>query len=274
MDIDDFRCLRRGNSLFCLDKKDTALLAPIEHRNGKKRRALLLIHGFTSTPAVFRTLIPSLSFYDAIVCPVLPGHAHNLEAFARAKAAEWLLLAEQYGKILTQEFEHVDVLGLSLGGLLACHLSNRFNINHLYLLAPALDLRLPLDRTLRFTKFLNWLGFKEIRSFAGNLYTDLHCEIAYRKLPLTSIIEIFTLIKQFQFITPHCPTDLFLGCHDLVVSSWRVAARFANKKDATIHWLANSAHVIPLDGDIEKIIACMKQNCANQEQEASRICSR
>ncbi|CEK12084.1 alpha/beta hydrolase [Legionella hackeliae] len=260
MNIDDFRAMRRGIQLFALDKKDEAILAPIEHRSGQRKSGLLLLHGFTSTPAVFREMLPSLSFYDAVICPVLPGHAEDLNAFANVKAEAWLKAAEQSCQLLVNEFEQVDVLGLSLGGVLACHLSNQFNLHHLYLLAPALDLRLPIEKVLRLAKFLTRLGFREVRGLSGDLYTDQHCEIAYRKLPLTAIIEIFNLIKQFSFNLPNCPTDVFLGCHDKVVSSWQVAARFANKDNVNIHWLSNSAHVIPLDGDIENIIACMKEH--------------
>lgn len=260
MNIDDFRAMRRGIPLFALDKKDAAILAPIERRSGEKKRALLLLHGFTSTPAVFRVMLPSFSFYDAVICPVLPGHADNLQAFAQVKAEAWLTTAVQSCELLVNEFEQVDVLGLSLGGILACYLSNQFKLHHLYLLAPALDLRLPIEKILKLARLLTCLGFQEVRGLSGDLFTNQHCEIAYRKLPLTAIIEIFNLIKQFSFNLPDCPTDVFLGCHDKVVASWRVAARFANQEHVTIHWLSNSAHVIPLDGDIENIIACMKEH--------------
>ncbi|KTC76967.1 alpha/beta hydrolase [Legionella brunensis] len=265
MDIDDFRAMRRGIPLFALNRKDESLIAPIDRRNGKKRRALLLIHGFTSTPAVFRAMLPSFSFYDAVICPVLPGHAENLQAFANVKGEAWVTAVEQSCELLINEFEQLDVLGLSLGGILACHLSNCFPLHHLYLLAPALDLKLPLEKTLKLAKILNWLGFQEVRGLSGNLYTNQHCEIAYRKLPLSSIIEVFNLIRQFPFTPPNCPTDVFLGCHDKVVDSWRVAARFANQDNVTIHWLSNSAHVIPLDGDIDSVIACVKNNFAADE---------
>ncbi|WED43050.1 alpha/beta hydrolase [Legionella cardiaca] len=258
MNIDDFRCIRRGTSLFALNKRDSSLIGPINHRNGKRQRALLLLHGFTSSPAVFRAMLPYFSFYDAVICPVLPGHGEDLQIFARVKAEAWVTAAEQSCELLINEFEQVDVLGLSLGGVLACHLSNCFPIHHLYLLAPALDLRVPLEKTLKLARLLNWLGFQELRGLGGNLYTDQYYEITYRKLPLTSLIEIFNFIKQFPFVPPSCPTDVFLGCHDKVVSSWRVATRFSNRENVAVHWLSNSAHVIPLDGDIESVIACMK----------------
>ncbi|NSL18021.1 alpha/beta fold hydrolase [Tatlockia micdadei] len=263
MNIDAFRCMRQGKQLFTLSQQDAFLLAPIEQRNDKTHRALLLLHGFSSTPAVFRLLLPSLVlYYDAVLCPVLVGHGENLDSFAKVKANDWLAQTEETCEILLDQFAEVDVMGLSLGGILACHLSAKFSLHHLYLLAPALDLRLGLNHAVKLAKTLSWLGFRKVRAAAGNLYTSENYEIAYRQLPLSTIIEMLTLVQQFQFTVPTCPTDLFLGCHDLVVSSWRVADRFAEKDHINIHWLPNSAHVLPLDGDQSIILSCVKQNSA------------
>ena len=53
------------------------------------------------------------------------------------------------------------------------------------------------------------------------------------------------------------PTDLFLGSFDEVVDSEQVAKRFFNAPQCNIHWLQNSAHVLPLDNDVNAIIDCM-----------------
>ena len=263
MDRDAFRCMRRGVQISTLSKKESTHLAPIEKRGSKNHRALFLLHGFSSTPAVFRLLLPGFSdSYDAVFCPVLAGHAETLDSFAKTKSNEWILQVEQAYEDLTKHYEQVDVLGLSLGGILACHLSTRFDLHHLYLLAPAIDLQLTVNYFLKLAKVLHWLGFRKIRSAAGNLYSTPHYEIAYRQLPLTTIIELLSLVQQFQFNPPTCPTDLFLGCHDEVVSSWRVADRFADKANINIHWLPNSAHVLPLDGDANVILSCIQQNLA------------
>lgn len=260
MNIDDFRCMRRGVQLSTLNKNELSLVAPVEQRTNKKQRALLLFHGFSSSPAVYRRLIAALDCYDAIICPALLGHASDLASFSVVKTKDWFLQAEQTYKQMNAEFEQVDVMGLSLGGLLACHLSKQFTLRQLYLLAPALDLQLAIKPTLYLAKTLYWLGFRYIPSAAGDLYASKFCEIAYRQLPLQIIIELLSTIRQFQFSVPSCPTDLFLGRHDKVVSSWQVAERFANHDKVTIHWLENSAHVLPLDGDLANIIACIKKN--------------
>lgn len=261
MNLDDLRYARRGESLALVEEKDIPLISTIDIRSKKKEKALLLLHGFTSTPAVFRTLIPALSFYDAIYAPVLPGHASSLADFAQTKSGAWLQKAEESALNLLGEYKKLDVMGLSLGGLLAVYLSEKFPLNHLYLLAPALELELSVKRYLSLLYCLNKLGFSEIRGFAGNLYTNTETEIAYRQLPIKSVIELFEMIDNVQGNFPpiKCPTDIFFGCHDHVVASLNIAERLEKEANITIHWLLNSAHVIPLDGDNEVIIKVLKE---------------
>ena len=261
MNINDFRYLWRGKTIQGVSSADAGLLNGISYHNGHKKRALLLLHGYSSSPAVYRELIPDLiNLYDAVVCPVLPGHGESLEAFAKATGQQWFAAAEQSLSRLDKHYNAVDVMGLSLGGVLACHLSHLFPIRHLYLLAPALVLRLNIPPYLKLARILKRLGFQYLRNHAGNLLTRRSAELAYRQLPITSIIEILTVIQEFKFNPPPCPVDVFLGKHDQVINSEQVEQLFANQPNTNIHWLDRSAHVLPLDGDIDTILARVKSN--------------
>lgn len=260
MNIDDFRYMWRGKQRDALTSQQAHLLEPVCIRREKNDHALLLLHGFSSSPAVYRHLIPMLPAYDAIVCPALPGHADSIAAFTTVKASEWVSAAEQACGMLIKEYKHVDVLGLSLGGALACHLSQQCTLHHLYLLAPALVLQLNIPLALKFARLLQKLGFKYVRNRAGNLFSQLYNELAYRRLPIATVVEILTLIQNFHFVVPSCPTDLFLGVYDKVVNVGAVEKRFAGAATTTTHWLTNSAHVLPLDGDINIIASCMQQH--------------
>jgi carboxylesterase len=260
MNIDDFRYMWRGKHRQILKDKDAALLEPINIRREGHQRALLLLHGFSSSPAVFRELTPTLTNYNAIVCPTLPGHGKNIHAFSAVKASEWLSAAEHTCSELMKQYKHVDILGLSLGGLLACHLTKHVTPRRLYLLAPALALRLNIPLALTTTRILNWLGFKCLRNQAGNLCSELYNELSYRQLPISTIFEILTLIQDFKFSPPQCPTELFLGSFDEVVDSGKVAKLFATLPNVETHWLKHSAHVLPLDEDRDYIVECVRNH--------------
>ncbi len=259
MNPNDFRFMRRGKQLFDLKREDVALLKPIRQRGTKTDHALLLLHGFTSSPAVYRYLIPQLHQYDALFCPALPGHADSITAFAQAKAKDWLECATQECDVLFKEYQKVDVLGLSLGGILACQLSAHFTFNHMFLLAPALKLQMNTHQNLKLLIALQKLGFCELRGRAGNLTTNEYAEISYRKIPIPALIELFTLINEYQWVTPNCPIDLFLGTHDSVVASKEVEKMFSHLPNTAIHWLTHSAHVLPLDNDLDMIVQCINQ---------------
>lgn len=257
MNKNDFRYMCQGKQIADLKNTEFSLITPVHKQGEKTDRALLLLHGFSSSPAVYRYLIPQLTHYDAIICPTLPGHGESINAFSQATAADWLSSAMEICEGLGKKYTKVDALGVSLGGLLCCKLSGHFTFNHLFLLAPALKLHMSVKAHLRLALILQSLGFKEIRGAAGNLVTGEHAEISYKRLPLTVIIEMFQLIRHYQWEPPTCPVDLFLGTHDTVVSSPQVAELFQDLPNVTIHWLENSAHVLPLDNDLTQIAACV-----------------
>ncbi len=251
--------MHRGQIVGPLTDKSKGLLQPIVTKGTGMKKAVLLLHGFSSSPAVFRQIIPALTMYDAVVCPALPGHGDCIEAFSNATAQQWLTYTEELCKELTETYKMVDVIGLSLGGLLACYLTNRYPINHLFLLAPALSLNLNLPLALKATRLLHRLGLRNIPNRAGNIKTKGEAELTYRQLPLKTVMEILTLIQTFQWTAPACKVDVFLGRHDQVVNSKKIASRFEALPNAQIHWLEHSAHVLPLDGDVEEIIQCIKE---------------
>ncbi|OGV49234.1 MAG: hypothetical protein A3F46_05800 [Legionellales bacterium RIFCSPHIGHO2_12_FULL_42_9] len=243
--------MRRGIALATVKDSESYLLHDqyIHHPAATNNRAILLLHGFGSSPAVFRILMPYLTKYNAISIPALPGHGSNIQEFSDCMAQDWLIAAEVQLQNLYKKFSLVDVLGFSLGGILALQLNTKFSINHLYLLAPALSLRIPIPITLLTAKLLRYCGFSNLRNSAGNLYTNTCCEIAYRQLPLNAIIELLNLINDFKFSQPHCPTDVFLGAHDTVLANTKIKHMFHNMEHTTLHTLKNSAHVLPLDMD-------------------------
>lgn len=251
--IDDFCYQWRGKVVNQATNEVYHTLVPLCQPGTQQEHALLLLHGFASSPAVFRTLLPRLNQIDAFFCPVLPGHGESIEALAQTNIQAWIKAAEIACETLTQRYARVDVMGLSLGGLLASHLSQRFQLNHLYLLAPAFTLQGPLNATLWLTKALHRCGIKSIKNRGGDLCSPQNPELTYCRLPLSAIIEILTLIKQTVYIAPTCPTDLFLGRHDHVVNSLDIEQKMQTSANVTVHWLEHSAHVLPLDNDVNVI---------------------
>lgn len=258
MNINDFRWMHHGVHLDYPKQGDLKILRPISETKNGTSKALLMLHGFSSSPGVFRCLIPELSAFDALLAPVLPGHGESINAFAGSCASAWVAAAEAAVESLLETYDEVHVLGLSLGGLLAMHLGQRYPLHHLWLLAPALAINLPMKLMLTTAKLAQKLGFVRVRARSGNICKRDACELTYRQLPISSVCEIVQFIRDFPKALPACPTDVFLGRYDMVVDSGTVATRFMDAPNVTLHWLKHSAHVLPLDNDFHEITACMR----------------
>lgn len=256
--FNDFCYIRRGKVASFLLESDVNLPAAITQHNRKdKKHALLLLHGFSSSPAVYRKMLPQLAMYDYIYSPLLPGHGTSIKDFAATTGASWIKTAEEACTRLLDEYQKVDVIGLSLGGMLACKLAAKHQFNHVWLLAPALALKQNISHMLMLARILKTLGFCAVRNVGGDIMNH-NTELTYRRLPVTAVREVFTLIQNFQLQPPLCPIDIFLGRHDAVVDSEAVSHYFANRTDCVVHWLEHSAHVLPLDYDVATIIDHVK----------------
>ena len=151
-----------GKEIRCLDAAEISILQEVNIRKRPQGRAILLLHGFTSSPAVYREIIPKLAMYDAIHCPVLPGHAASAEDFSSATSEQWIECAMQAYSDLAKDYAQVDVLGLSLGGFLAIKVAEKYSVNHLFVLAPCLKLQRWSAGLLILAKLLKAVGVKKL----------------------------------------------------------------------------------------------------------------
>lgn len=252
--IEDFCFMRQGQLLAGLTQQEASWLQPLAIKKAPSGRALLLIHGFASSPAVYREMIHQLTDYDALFCPLLPGHGRSFDDFSETKATDWLTFIEKTFDDIAQHYEKIDVLGLSLGGLLACHLAKNRSINQLFLLAPALALTQASYIPTWMLQLLRYFGLRYITNRGGSLLNTNYSELTFRKLPLTCIYEIFRLVKTFEFTPFSSKTLVFLGKYDKVIRNQEVQAMINRLPDVSTIWLENSEHVLPLDNDFQQII--------------------
>ncbi|MDQ5884763.1 MAG: carboxylesterase [Pseudomonadota bacterium] len=251
----DFAWMSQGQHLRFCSMEDSLLLKPYEkeHRPQKKR-ALLMLHGFSSSPAVWRLFFPHLGSYDFIRAPLLAGHGISISEFANTSQQQWLHHVRIECKKLCQEYSEVDIIGLSLGGLLACHLVKEFPIKQLFLLAPALALKNNGPLLLKTAKVSKNLGFQFIKNAGGRAFLPQADELLFRLLPIKTIIEILSFIESFQFKSWDTPTQVYLGRHDDVINSSQVERQLKNLTEVDIHYLEKSNHVLPLDANYQDIL--------------------
>jgi carboxylesterase len=103
---------------------------------------VLLIHGFTGSPAEMRPLGQYLNDRELTVsAPLLPGHGTKVEDLNEISWPDWTTAVEKALVDLRERCAHVFVAGLSMGALLTLYLAARHpELPGIAVYAPALDI--------------------------------------------------------------------------------------------------------------------------------------
>ena len=81
---------------------------------------ILLLHGFTGTPAIWRSFAKELNQKGyTVYSPLLPGHGTSPEHLCVTKLREWSACIENSIRRLQKNCKKVIVVGLSFSGNLA-----------------------------------------------------------------------------------------------------------------------------------------------------------
>jgi carboxylesterase len=102
-------------------------------------KAVLLCHGYTGYPG--ELIRPGTDLFAAgfdVYCPRYPGHGTSGNDFLASRAEDWIGTAYDAFAYLAQRYEHVSVVGHSMGGAIATIIADAFDADTLALLAPAL----------------------------------------------------------------------------------------------------------------------------------------
>ncbi len=87
--------------------------------DGTNGEAVVLLHGWTGSPAHWRPLGAEINQAGyTVVCPALAGHGTTLEHMSTTGMEDWLVSAyHAYGDVA--DHDRVHIAGLSMGGLIA-----------------------------------------------------------------------------------------------------------------------------------------------------------
>lgn len=255
MVIADFCAIQRGRIIRSCILNDTALFQSTTHKHTQKTdHALLMLHGFSSSPGVFRNMIPRIQSYDMIIAPLLPGHGISYQAFSQVSHHAWLEWAIQTYDHIAKRYQDVSIVGSSLGGLLGTHIAQHRDVHTLYLLAPAFALTYPIRLIQKLLQCLSWVGITSLPNRGGDFNQPHTYELTFKRLPIHAIQEILSLIQSFKLQPFRQSTHVFLGQHDHVIHTPTVHQYMQNMPHTTLHLLKNAAHVLPLEDDAARII--------------------
>jgi carboxylesterase len=252
-----------------LSESEKLLIQPffIPGSSTNKKTGILMIHGLSATPAIWRGLAQTLTTRGfTLSAPLLAGHGQYAADLLNIRWQDWYQSVERAFHELSQECSEIIVIGHSLGGTLALQLTAAHpSIKHLFLISSAVYPTSLLNFSMKIglIPFLKMIGIKFFSSIGGNLKKADAWEFCYSRVATQALIEVYACMAMTQKILPQVksPATLFQAHQDLLVPSHRTQELLENigSQQKELIWFDNSYHVILLDNDADQLIKAITE---------------
>ncbi len=99
----------------------------IIYKKESNNRAILLVHGFPSTPSVYH--YSAKRFAEAgldVYAPLMPGFGTDPKSFANTTFTQWFSYMCSYYENLRAQYDTLYILGISMGGMITLKLGETY----------------------------------------------------------------------------------------------------------------------------------------------------
>ena len=231
-------------------------------------RGVLLVHGFTGSPAEMRLLGEYLARQNYTVLAVrLPGHGTAVQDMEPTIWRHWYGAVVDGWHLLSGLCREINVVGLSMGGLLSLKLATEYPVHRLAALSTPIFLAnrqvplLPLYRLFR--RFVP----KKRRVYD----VEPHYSAGYDQTPLSSLSSLLDLIDSVKgdLGKIHCPTLLVQSRREHTVRPESASFIYDNLGSAEkeLLWLEKSGHVVTLDSERETVFKKISEFLSSNAKE-------
>lgn len=206
------------------------------------RPHVLILHGFMGGLFEVEPLVKRLQANGwKTNLPLLPGNGtdrrfHNIRYF------DWLTAAEEAAEQMMKHNQPFDLVGFSMGGLLAAYIANRYPVRRLVLLNAAVYYFSPGRFMKAIIKQLKKGDFSRIKKM--------------RSTPFSLTVEFIKLAHKLycEFSTLQVPTLVIQGMQDEVIHP--ASARWIQKTVSScqqVLYFARSGHTICLEEERDEV---------------------
>jgi carboxylesterase len=221
-----------------------------------QRVAVLLVHGFTGSPASMVPWGRALAERGlGVAVPRLPGHGTSWQELNRTGWDDWYSEVERSFEKLRANADQVVVAGLSMGGALSLRLAAEHgrDVAGLVLVNPAVHTRRKDVLALPVLKHL----VPSMPGIANDIKKPGVQEHGYTRTPLRAAHSMFSGWRRLREDLPRVtqPVLVFYSTVDHVVdpATGEVLRARLSSRDVTEVPLENSYHVATLDHDAPRI---------------------
>ena len=214
---------------------------------------MVLIHGFTGSPAEMQLVAASLNVEGyGVEVPLLVGHGTNLNELMGVDPQQWINPLDALITRLLSEGQEVVVGGLSLGSILSLQLALRYpQIKALLLYSPPIRSG---DPRRFLAPFL--IRFKQsLQKPASDFFDPIAAERlwSYDRYPVATSARVLDLISRTrkQLTEVQQPLLAIVSRRDKVIShsGIELLMRTVQSSPRELHWLERSGHSITVDAE-------------------------
>lgn len=222
----------------------------------KAKIGVLLVHGFTGTPASMRPWAHNLNEQGYTVSvPLMPGHGTKWQDLNKVKWQEWPKKLQSELDHLSQRCEKIFICALSMGcgNSLYVAAQNQNRLSGLILVNPMIHIP---GLQIRFAWLISRIQ-KSRASVGDDIKKPGVTEWGYDALPLKGVAQLYKYLKLARagLKKVNTPTLVFHSVEDhvLPVSNTEIIMAEMASRDKQRIELVNSYHVATLDYDAEII---------------------
>jgi carboxylesterase len=224
---------------------------------GTRPETVLVLHGWTGSPAHFRLMAAVLADHGyGVSAPLLSGHGTDVEHMVGTGWRDWLRDAATAADAVTGSGDRLHIVGLSMGGLLGLLIAPSFGA------ATLTTINAPLRVYSRRAR-VAWLARGSGRILdeePPEPYDEEAQPYAhqYDASPVGTVAELFDLVRASRASLSRvtCPTLIVQSRVDETVrpGSAEIIRDGIAADDKRILWLERSRHVALLDGERDLIV--------------------
>lgn len=189
--------MEKENNTSSKDSSETVefihpMAAPFFLKGSIEDECVLIIHGYTSTPASIRPLAEALNKNGEgynVRAMLLPEHGTKMEDLLNSKWKKWFSAAVKEFNLLKKTYNKVSVAGFSLGGNIALCMAANCDIYRLITISTPIIIKNRLSYIAEFLSiFRKYTYWHKSKPLEGEL--DFDYPLGYSGMPVRSIAEV------------------------------------------------------------------------------------
>jgi len=199
--------------------------------NTESKDGIYIIHGFTNTTYETKELakyLGELGFYTK--ANNLPGHGTTPEDCNRVKFTDWMEFTEQGVAEMSSRCDNVYVIGISMGSVLALHLSSIFPINAAVFASTVLEFKEYFSTRILTPLFHRIVPFREKKLSYPKAIRDKFDYLGYKVWPISAVNEMRKLTNKVQkeLSKIKCPALVIHSAKDMLSPQSNISLVYDN----------------------------------------------